>query len=143
MSECTRWPPCVRAVLTQVPCWLPSAFLSRLGVSRYGRLPPWEGFGHLGSHMHTHTTQTHKFTGTHASPHTHMCPLSSPSLFVFLLPRADCVFAGDRWADIDSLLNNKNTLRLSLRLSLTSLSASLPVHLDVLTFYLPCNPLVC
>lgn len=78
--------------------------------------------------MHNHRdTQTH----------THTWPLPLP-LSVFVLPLADFVFAGNRWADIDSLVDNKYTL-LSLALSFSDISLS--VHLNVLTYSLCCNPL--
>lgn len=39
----------------------------------------------------------------------------APSFFVFVLPLADFVFVHSRWADINSLLDNKPTHCLSLR----------------------------
>lgn len=102
---------CIRAAPNRVPCWLQSALFSRLHVSRYRRFPP----GFIGSHIHSHKhTHTHGHRDT-CTP-THTCALSSLSLSlslsisVFVLPLADFVFADNRWADIDALLNNKYTL---------------------------------
>lgn len=61
----------------------------------------------------------------HAHTHVH-CPLSLSLLLsipAFVPPLADFAFADNRWADIDSLFNNKYTV------CLTSLSLS--VHLAV------------
>lgn len=80
----------------------------------------------------SHKAHVHGRRDTCTPTHTHVhCPLS-----LFVLPLADFVFADNRWADIDSLLNNKYTLRLSLSASDISLS----VHLAVFTSSLRRNP---
>lgn len=119
---------CIRAALTRVPCWLQSAFFCHLYVSRYRRfLRVW---AHRLTHTHKHTHR-HAQSQGHTDTHTHTCPLPLP-LSVFVLPLADFVFAGNRWADIDSLVDNKYTL-LSLALSFSDISLSLSISMSLPT----------